>query len=461
MSVRILVVDDDKAVRSAVRLHLERRRDEVVLVENAQAAFDQLRKRPFDVVLTDVKMPGISGLDLLAKVRTSWPETPVVVMTGNASVTDAVTAMKGGAADYLVKPVERDELYVVLDRAVENRNVRAELVQLRQQVRDRSSLSGMIGTAPAMQALVAEITAVADSSATVLIQGPTGAGKELVAHALHHRSRRGAGPFVRVNCAAIPSSLVESELFGHEQGAFTGAVRQHVGRFEQADGGTLFLDEIGEIDPAVQSKLLRVLEAGEFQRVGGTQTQHVDVRVLAATNRDLKQDVASDLFRADLYYRLAVVTLAVPALAERIDDLPALVEHFVKLTCEREEREVPAVSPSTLARLATYGWPGNVRELQHAVERAVILHRDAPTLEIPLPGTPAPAPITLPHEAVSKGAQPLHEVLDATERSLLLRALEDCDGVQARAAERLGLSKSNLGYRMKRLGIVRRGTRYA
>ncbi len=461
MSVRILVVDDDKAVRSAVRLHLERRRDEVVLVENAQAAFDQLRKRPFDVVLTDVKMPGISGLDLLAKVRTSWPETPVVVMTGNASVTDAVTAMKGGAADYLVKPVERDELYVVLDRAVENRNVRAELVQLRQQVRDRSSLSGMIGTAPAMQALFAEITAVADSSATVLIQGPTGAGKELVAHALHHRSRRGRGPFVRVNCAAIPSSLVESELFGHEQGAFTGAVRQHVGRFEQADGGTLFLDEIGEIDPAVQSKLLRVLEAGEFQRVGGTQTQHVDVRVLAATNRDLKHDVASDLFRADLYYRLAVVTLAVPALAERIDDVPALVEHFVKLTCEREEREVPAVSPSTLARLATYTWPGNVRELQHAVERAVILHRDAPTLEIPLPGVPALGPLAVPLAVPSEPGQPLHEVLDATERALLLQALEDCDGVQARAAERLGLSKSNLGYRMKRLGIVRRGTRYA
>ena len=452
---RILVVDDDKAVRAALRVNLSKAGYDVTLARSPSEALGVLGETPHDLVLTDVQMPGGTGLELLAGIRERHPDTQVIVMTGYGSVADAVAALKGGAADYLIKPVEKEELLVVIRKALEERALRAEVRQLRQEVKDRYGFENLIGATPVMIRLYEDVAAVADSTATVLLQGPTGTGKELLAHAIHYRSGRAEKPFVRVNCAAIPESLLESELFGHERGAFSGAVRQHRGKFEQADGGTILLDEIGEIDPSVQVKLLRVLENGEISRVGGSEVMRVDVRVIAATNKDLRTEARERRFREDLYYRLNVVRLDVPSLAERRDDIPLLVEHFVRKYAERNGREIPNVPRSTLDRLMSHGWPGNVRQLEHVVERAVILSR-GDTLDIELPDEDdelrrdeEPGPFDL----LPPVGTTLQEALAAHERDVIIAALKISDGVQARAARRLGLSRSNLNYRIHRLGI--------
>ena len=463
MTARILVVDDDRAVRTVLQVHLSKAGHEVTVVDRAVEAMTKLHAQPYDIVLTDVKMPGHSGLELLDRVRRSWPDVQVVVMTGFGSVSDAVKAMKAGAFDYLIKPIEKEQLKVVIDRALEQRTLRAELVQLRKDVQSRFGFDNIIGATPIMLALYDDIAAVADATAPVLLQGPTGTGKELLAHVLHYRSRRATGPFVRVNCTALPASLLESELFGHEQGAFTGAIRQHRGKFEQADGGTLFLDEIGEIDLGMQAKLLRVLESGEFQRVGGHQTLHVDVRVVTATNRNLAEEVAAGRFREDLYYRLNVITLTVPPLRERADDIPLLVDHFVRAASAKESREPPAVAQRTMDALRAYPWPGNVRQLEHVVERAVIMHKGGDFIDIPLPDDGASAPQTSTPAALPALPDPtvgLVGALAAYERTMIIAALRACDGVQARAAKLLDLSKSNLNYRIKKLDIQLRDLDY-
>ena len=454
---RVLVVDDDRAVRTALSVNLTKHGLDVTLANAPDAAVSLLRDRSFDLVLTDVKMPGGTGIELLERVKAGWPDTEVVVMTGYGSVEDAVNAMKMGAIDYVIKPIEKQELLLIVDKALDNRALKAELRQLRQEVLDRYGFDKLIGTTPIMQRLYEEIAAVADTDATVLLEGPTGTGKELLSHALHHRSRRAGGPFVRVNCAAIPDQLLESELFGHERGAFTGAVRQHIGKFEQADGGTLLLDEIGEIDLHMQVKLLRVLENGELARVGGTGTIRVDVRVVAATNRDLAQEVRESRFREDLYYRLHVFHLKVPSLRQRKADIPLLVDHFLNKYAEKTDRPVPSVARAAMETLTAHDWPGNVRELEHAIERAVILCTgdriesvqlmDATGRELQ-PENPGPAVPLLP---------PLGETLkDALlnyERQVIIEALKQADGVQARAARRLGISRSNLNYRINKLEI--------
>jgi DNA-binding NtrC family response regulator len=396
-------------------------------------------------------MPDDSGLELLGRIRDAWPDVPVVVMTGHGSVEDAVSAMKRGAADYLIKPIATQELLIVLEKSLEQKALRAELKLLRQEVTERYGFENIIGTTPEMLTLYEEVAAVADTSATVLLQGPTGTGKELLAHALHYRSSRSDAPFIRVNCAAIPESLIESELFGHERGAFTGAVRQHRGRFEQADGGTILLDEIGEINAYTQVKLLRVLESGDIQRVGGTGTLHVDVRVVAATNKDLLLETREGRFRRDLFYRLNVVALRVPSLRQRRADIPLLVDHFLEKNAKRNGRPAPRISARAVEGLCAYHWPGNVRQLEHVIERAVILNRTG-TIDL----------VELPDEApVDDGAAPLlpplgtslQEALATYERRLIIAALKECGGVQARAARRLGLSRSNLNYRINRLDI--------
>ncbi len=454
---RVLVVDDDRAVRTVLQVNLTKHGMHVTLTESPAEALDALRAFPFDVVLTDVRMPGGTGIELLEKVRLGWPDVPVVIMTGYGSVEDAVSAMKAGATDYIIKPIAKDELLVLLERALEHRAMRAELQLLRQEVNARYGFENIIGTSAPMLALYDQVAAVADTSATVLLQGPTGTGKELLAHAVHQRSRRKGGPFVRVNCAAIPETLLESELFGHEKGAFTGAIRQHLGKFEQADGGTLLLDEIGEIDLYMQVKLLRVLENGEFQRVGGTGTQKVDVRVIAATNKDLRQEVKGGRFRKDLFYRLNVVALAVPALAERRDDIPLLVDHFAARYAERNSRAVPRVPQSLMDRLVRYDWPGNVRQLEHVIERAVILCRGDTLQDVALPEDDLDEGERLdPHRHIAlrpPDGTKLQDWLLEFERRVLLAALRDADGVQAQAARDLGLSRSNLNYRIHRLGI--------
>ena len=454
---RVLVVDDEPAVRSALRVNLARAGYEVVLAGTAEEALKALAERPVDLVLTDVKMPGAGGMALLEQLNRSSPDMPVVMMTGHGRVEDAVAAMKAGASDYIIKPISKDELLVILDRSLKARALQAEVVELRAEVARRYSFENLVGGTPSMQKVYALVAAVADSGALVLLTGATGTGKELLAHAIHYRSSRRPGPFVRVNCAALPEGLLESELFGHEKGAFTGAIRQHRGRFEQADGGTLLLDEIGEIPLSVQVKLLRVLESGEIQRVGGSDTIRVDVRVVAATNRDLRKEVKAGRFREDLYYRLNVFHIQLPPLRDRVDDIPLLVEHFVEKYAERYHKTVRRVRPEIMALLLRHSWPGNVRELQHVIERGVLLSTGEELEQVILNDgeeiEPEPtADVPEGPDEVPEGRS-LADVMEEQERRLIVDALRKEKGVQARAARRLGISRSNLNYRIQRLSI--------
>jgi DNA-binding NtrC family response regulator len=463
MKTRVLVVDDERAVRSALSVNLTKHAMQVTTASDPASALEFLHDAHFDLVLTDVRMPGGTGLELAEKIRSAWPDTPVIVMTGHGSVRDAVTAMKFGAADYIIKPIAKDELLVVIERALERRALQAEVATLRREVEDRYGFEKIVGSTPVMQALYTKVAAVADTTATVLLQGPTGTGKELLAHALHYRSSRASGPFVRVNCAAIPKSLLESELFGHEKGSFTGAIRQHRGKFEQADGGTLLLDEIGEIDPYVQVKLLRVLENGELSRVGSQSSIRVDVRIVAATNKDLRSEAREGRFRTDLFYRLNVVLLTVPSLAQRAPDIPLLVDHFLRRYAEKNSVPLRRVSRAALERLLDYPWPGNVRQLEHVIERAVILSSEDTIRDFDLPHEPEAAGdappgsakstlATLPSALPPMGTS-LQQALAEHERAVIIAALKEAEGVQARAARRLGLSRSNLSYRIRKLGV--------
>ncbi|MEQ1502994.1 MAG: sigma-54 dependent transcriptional regulator [Myxococcota bacterium] len=453
-AIRVLVVDDDRAVRKVLQVNLGKHGMMVTLAENPHEALQALHEADFDLVLTDVKMPNATGIELLAEVRRAWPDIPVVVMTGYGSVEDAVTAMKTGAADYVIKPISKDELLVVIERALEQRSLRAELRMLRREVDAKYGFENLIGATPIMVQLYEEVASVADTNASVLLQGPTGTGKELLAHAIHYRSRRANGPFVRVNCAAIPESLLESELFGHERGAFTGAIRQHHGKFEQADGGSLLLDEIGEISPYVQVRLLRVLESGELQRVGGSVTIKVDVRVIAATNKDLALESREKRFREDLYWRLNVMTLDVPALRDRREDIPLLVDHFLAKYAAKNNRPVLRIGRKLMEKLIAYDWPGNVRQLEHLIERAVILCRGGEIEDLRLPDeAESPSPEPLGNPVLPPVGTPLQDWLLHLERDVIVAALKEGGGVQARAARRLGISRSNLNYRIGRLGI--------
>ena len=449
---RVLVVDDDKAVRAALGVNLRKAGYEVTLCRSAQEALAALEDRPFDLVLTDVAMPGMSGLELLAQLRATWPKVRIVVMTGYGSVPDAVATMKAGADDYIIKPISREELLVIVERAVQEKALLAELMELRTQVDKQYGFENIIGATPAMVEVYELLASVADTRALVLIQGPTGTGKELISQAIHYHSKRRAGPFVRVNCAALPEGLLESELFGHEKGAFTGAHKQHRGKFEQAHGGTLLLDEIGEIPLSTQVKLLRVLDSGEITRVGGGKPLQVDTRVIAATNRDLLAEAKKGAFREDLYYRLNVFNIPVPALRERRDDIPLLVEHFTRLFAERHGRSLKlVVPPAALQRLVDYPWPGNVRELKHVIERAVILSRGDELVGVKLPEI---HPAEEDRELVLPAGMTLQAALLEYERQVLIQALKHAMGVQAQAARDLGLSRSNLNYRINRLGIA-------
>ena len=451
----ILIVDDEKAVRTALNVNLRKRGLQVVLAASAKEALVALGERAFDLVLSDVKMPDGTGLDLLKNVRSAWPDTQVVIMTGYGSIVDAVTAIKEGAADYIIKPIEQDELFLILERALERRNLRSEVRQLRAEITERYGFHNLVGTSSVMQDLYAQIASVAETSATVLLEGPTGTGKELLAHAIHYRSQRARSPFVRINCATLPEHLLESELFGHERGAFSGAIRQHLGKFEQANGGTILLDEIGEVDIKLQAKLLRVLENGEMQRVGGSRTIALDVRVITSTNRDLKREAREGRFRQDLYYRLNVVTIRVPPLKDRREDIPLLVDHFLGLFHTDRSVKPLRASPEQVERLMAYDWPGNVRELKHTIERAVVLHRGGDMVDITVP-------TDLSSDSHSSTAQRpefdqivcLADALATYERSIIIDALKAANGVQAQAARSLGLSRSNLNYRIQKLGIT-------
>ena len=445
----VLVVDDERAVRVALDVNLSKAGHTVSLADTGDRALEAMRSGTVDAVLTDLMMPGMSGMELLAEVKRSWPMTQVIMMTGHGTVERAVEAMRLGAHDFVIKPIAKAELLAILDRALRERALHEQVAQLQAAASERFGFDNIIGSSTAMASVFEQVSAVAPSDATALITGPTGTGKELIGKAIHFCSPRRQGPLVQINCGALPSGLLESELFGHEKGAFTGAIRQHKGRFEQADGGTLMLDEVGEMPLETQVKLLRVLESGEFQRVGGIKTMTVDVRLVAATNRSLREEVREGRFREDLFYRLNVFEIALPPLSQRMEDVPLLVEHFVQKFAAQHNKDVSEVSTSAMNTLMGHAWPGNIRELEHTVERAIILATSDTIAHFDLPD-----PVHTDSAQASLEPVNIAEVLRAKERELVENALRAEGGVQARAARRLGVSRANLNYRIQKLGIV-------
>jgi DNA-binding NtrC family response regulator len=444
---RVLIVDDEANARMALA---ELLRDEGYSVETAADGFKALPKLDEfapDVVVTDLKMPGIDGIELMHKVRERDPDCVLVVMTAYGAIDTAVKAMREGAADYLTKPINIEEMSLVLARELERKRLRAEAGQLRERLAARHRIPNIVGASPAMQQVFNTVLQVAPSRASVLITGESGTGKELIAAAIHEHSPRAAGPFVKLHCAALAETLLESELFGHERGAFTGAVGRRDGRFQQADRGTLFLDEIGDISPATQVKLLRFLQEHEFERVGGNQTIKVDVRIVAATNRNLIERVKSGHFREDLYYRLNVVSIEVPPLRARPSDIPLLASHFLARYAKENGKHISGFSDEALERMVRYPWPGNVRELENAVERAVVVSRGE--LIRPEDLTPAIAVFAGSATASSDGMPPIPgSTLAELEKFAILRTLEHTGGSTSRAAEMLGISPRKIQYKL-------------
>lgn len=370
----ILIADDEPIIREVAREALAAHDHyEAVSAKDGKEALAKVRERFFDIVITDLRMPGLTGIELLEKIKEYAPETTVIVMTAHGTVEVAVDAMKKGAFDFLTKPFSVDHLEAVVERALNHRRIVQENAYLRSEISHEYNFGDIVGTSSAMKPVYEIVGKVAASDATVLIQGPSGTGKELVARALHQQSARKDGPFIKVNCAALAPNLLESELFGHEKGAFTGAAIQKPGRFELADNGTLLLDEISEMDIGLQAKLLRVLQEGEYDRVGGIKTQRCDVRIVATTNRDLRKEIAEGTFREDLYYRLNVIPVVMPPLCDREGDVELLTKHFLEKYARKNGRAVPAVGAKAMKALVAYRWPGNVRELENAMERAILL----------------------------------------------------------------------------------------
>ncbi|HWM75993.1 MAG TPA: sigma-54 dependent transcriptional regulator, partial [Methylomirabilota bacterium] len=373
----LLVADDDPAVRQSLERTLTREGYGVVLAPDGQAALDRLRQGGIDLLLSDLKMPGLTGLELLKQAREAAPDVDVILLTAFGTVEEAVRAMKDGAIDFLTKPLQRAQLVRVIRQALERRSLIQQNRALQERLDDLLREGNAIGVSPAFKQMMMLVQQVADSSASVLIQGESGTGKELAARAIHDRSPRRQGPFIAVNCAALPETLLESELFGYKKGAFTGAGSRKEGRFELASGGTLFLDEIADLSLVTQPKILRVLQEGEFERLGGTRAVKVDVRIVTATNQDLAQMVRDKRFREDLYYRLKVISINVPPLRERREDIRVLAEHFLRLYAAKNNRVLGGFTDEAFRRLEGYSWPGNVRELENVVERGVVLARSA------------------------------------------------------------------------------------
>jgi DNA-binding NtrC family response regulator len=450
---RVLVIDDEPGVRESLRMLLKPECD-VVLAAGVDEALRALGAAQPDLVLLDLVMPGRSGFDVLAELSAAPDAPPVIVLTGTTAVSTAVEAMKQGAADYVTKPFEVDALRIKIRQLLEHRELEREVVRLRARVEGQERLGGMLGASQPMQEVFRTIRRVADSRATVLIRGESGTGKELAARAIHDLGPRRDGPFVAVNCAGIPETLIESELFGHERGAFTDARERRIGRFEAASGGTLFLDEIGELAPAVQAKLLRALQERRIDRVGGSTPVDVDVRVVAATHRDLQRDVAEGRFRADLFYRIHVVPLDLPPLRERREDIRQLAQHFLDAARAEAGRGPRRLSKEALAALERFPWPGNVRELQNAIEQAVAL-ADGETLDLEdLPGTVLQTGrVEELRQAVRAGELGIEEATGDFERALLQEALERTGWNQTRAAEQLRITRRSLKLKLDRYGL--------
>jgi two-component system NtrC family response regulator len=449
---RILIMDDEAGERRRIETFLSGKGYDVLAVGSAAEAVEAIRRERYDVFLTDCNVPGVDALRTSGEARKINPDTAVIIMTAFGTIETAVKAIKAGAYDYLPKPIDLDQLVVLIERVSERRDLIRENTELKERLRDRYKFDEIVSTSHAMEEALNLAGRVASSAATVLLRGESGTGKELVAKAIHYHSPRAGFPLIKVNCAALPETLLESELFGHEKGAFTGATARRIGRFEAADKGTLFLDEIGELAPAMQVKLLRALQEREFERVGGNQTLKTDVRVIAATNRDLEAAMKAGSFREDLYYRLNVVSVVIPPLRERKEDIPALLAFFIKKYGEENRKAVSGISAEARDLLMRYSYPGNVRELENIMERAVVLAKRGLITEGDLP---------IPLRTVKADGKPaypalagsLNATLDTVERGLILEALKETGGIQTRAAGRLGISERVLRYKLKKYQI--------
>jgi len=459
---RVLIVDDEEVICKYLRRALRKSLGcETSYCLSGPAALEELAKSPYSVVATDLRMPGMDGLELLERIRREHPEVSVVMMTAHGSLETAVRAMKLGASDYVTKPFRAEEFCLVIEKVLKERRLLDEIAQLRRELARQYRFQSMISQDPKMREVFATIARVAASDATVLITGETGTGKELAARAIHYNSPRRDARFMAINCGAFPETLLESELFGHEQGAFTGAIATKPGIFEVTDGGTLFLDEIGNIGPAMQVKLLRVLETMEFKRVGGTETRRADVRIVAATHVDLAEAVERGTFRQDLYYRINVVPIHLPPLRERLGDIPLLVEHFIRVHGPKINPRVQDISREAIRKLMRYPWPGNIRQLEHVIQRALVLG-DGPTLQpddIPLEDEADEAQ-EAPTQLVFNEQMPLEEIkeqlIEQLERAYLDRVLRIHAGNIRRTAEHAGLSERSIYEKLKKYQLDRR-----
>ncbi len=454
MPTRLLVVEDEASMLRVIELQLASAGYQVVKATSAEEALRKLEAGGIDLVLTDLKLPGMDGLELLARVRGQDASLPLIIMTAFGSIETAVRAMKAGASDYVLKPFALDELMITIDKVLELHNLRDENRRLKDELGRRYQFENIIGSSPPMQEVFAAVSRVAPTRATVLLLGESGIGKDLIARAVHHHSPRKDHPFVKISCSALPENLMESELFGYEKGAFTGATTSRVGKFEQADGGTLFLDEVGDMSLAAQAKLLRVLQEGVVTRIGGAKAIQVDVRVLAATNKDLGFEIGEARFREDLLYRLNVVEIEVPALRDRLDDVPALVAHFAQQLVQSAGVPGKQFGDDAVARLQARPWPGNIRELRNAVERALILAPGkavtAADIDRLFPGAEG----ALPPPETSR-AQTFETFKQEAERSFLQAKLREHDWNVSETARSLKMPRSNLYKKIERYGLSR------
>ncbi len=447
MKPKILIVDDEAIVRDFISEVLIRMGHAPLAADGGEKAIEHLQRTEFDVVITDFKMPGISGIEVLKRALELWPDCRVIIITAFGTIEHAVEAMKIGAHDYITKPISPDHLEMVVSKALEYKNLKIENRLLRNEISDKFSFENIIGKAANMQAVFELIRRASPSDSTILINGESGTGKELVAKAIHYNSSRANGPFIKMNCAALPEGLIESELFGHEKGAFTGAIRATRGRFELADGGSLLLDEISEIPPPLQAKLLRVLQEKEFERIGSGQTIKVDVRVIATSNRDLRDEVAGGNFRDDLYYRLNVIPIDIPPLRQKLEDIPLLCNYFLNNFCPRFGVPVKTLSEKVMRIFMSYSWPGNVRELENLLERAVVISRNQELK----PGD-FPPEITSGVAAVPSGTMDVGMSINEAEKILILKTLKAHAGNKSRTAEVLGISTRTLRNKLHEYG---------
>ncbi len=448
MTDKILIVDDEQSILFFMKEALTKKGYQVDSATSAETGISKVKQDAFSLIVLDVRLPGMSGIDAIKKFRGLDPLVPIVIMTAYGNRDLAIRAVREGAYDFFTKPIKLDEFLIVLKRALEKRRLELEISRLEERIEKKYKYENIIGSSGVMQEVFTMVHKVAGTDSSVIIYGESGTGKELIAQAIHAQSTRREEPFVKLNCVAIPEGLLESELFGHEKGSFTGAVAQKKGKFELANGGTIFLDEIGDMTLATQAKILRVLQEREFERVGGTKTVQVDVRIIAATNKDLQKAVEQKQFREDLYFRLNVVPVYLPPLRERKEDIPLLVEHFLKGVGERVKKHISGVTPDAVDMLAAYNWPGNVRELENCIERSAVVSNGDWITKDCLPLYIVTGEKT---ETLSKGS--IEEILSSTEKRLILDALSQSGGVQAKAARRLGITERSLWHRIKKYNI--------